>query len=759
MTMTKAEFFSRGNEHFFFDDPAAVAKYCLEHWPGDCKHIIRIADEVSRNYFLFDMEHDMERTWEPVTFDPEGEVDWEYRPGNDPEFTFQFNRHRFFICLGQAYWLTGDEKYARHFIRLLMSWIHNIKRTPETEKTTWRILETGIRGENWVKAIRYFKDCPLLTDQMVDEFYRCLVEHAEYIIQMHSPYRYMSNWGVMENHGLFEIGIAVPDETLKKRYIQIALEHLEIESRMQILGDGIQWEQSPLYHNEVLHCYEDVLILASRNDIEVPDTILDAVRRMAYGNLAWKKPDHKQFLMGDSDDMDIRDYLSIAAYLYRDGMLKFGGFPILDFESVWDLGIESAGIYEKLEAREPDFTSIALSDSGNYYLRSGWEENASLLHFHCGTMGAGHGHSDKLHVDLVVNGEDVLTDAGRCTYVVDWGRFQFKDPSAHNTITVDGKDFTVCRDSWECSKLCQPVKGQYRFTGEYEFVQGGHLGYLMEDVSQETADGQHGDLDAAGNGTGAAKTAEAGSEASEAGIEAASGRDGVFVNRKIVHIKPDLYIIMDEMYAKGSHTYQQYWNFSETGTVSLSPVHPVKVPELPGLREAGNPDPTLHKDGKQADYSVEAIGTPAVQTAVFTGEKAEAKFFFLTPGAEGHLETSKIARHYNRYEERQRIKMEAAGCGFTSLLTVVQGGAKGERKDCQVVKLPVKSALKGIFYPASMAEALKITSDGKEYVVIICHQEVNSPTDLEEVDGCLGFGNVIVFDKAVDTKVGTVLNY
>ena len=85
------------------------------------------------------------------------------------------------------------------------------------------------------------------------------------------------------------------------------------------------------------------------------------------------------------------------------------------------------------------------------------------------------------------------------------GRFEFKDPTAHNTITVDGKFFTVCKDSWECSKLCQPVKQQFFTTDDYEFVQGGHLGYM--DMEQ-----------------------------------------GVFVNRKILYIKPDIYVIMDEMY-------------------------------------------------------------------------------------------------------------------------------------------------------------------------------------------------------------------
>lgn len=44
-------------------------------------------------------------------------------------------------------------------------------------------------------------------------------------------------------------------------------------------------------------------------------------------------------------------------------------------------------------------------------------------------------------------------------------------------------------------------------------------------------------------------------------------------------------------------------------------------------------------------------------------------------------------------------------------------------------------------------------------VVIFCHQEVNSPTDLTGAAGCMGYGNVIVFDKAEGSVGGTVLCY
>ncbi len=734
--MTKQEFFARGKEYFFVDGPKEAAEYCREHWPEECRHIIKAASAVCRNEFLFDLPHDLEQTWEPVCFGPEGPVDWGYRPDSDPEFSYQFNRHRFFICLGQAYWLTKDETYARHFLRLLTDWMERVKRTPESEKTEWRILEAGFRGEYWTKAIRYFAGCPLLTDQVVDAFYHCLIEHAEYILEMHSPYRYISNWGVLENHGLFEIGVAMPEEERRTRYTSIAMEHLEIQARMQVLGDGVQWEQSPMYHNEVLHCFEDVMILALRNHIPVPATFLEAVRKMAYANLAWQKPDGREFMTGDSDDMEIRDYLGVAAWLFQDPVLKTGGREVLDYESVWDIGVAGAKEYEAMKAVRPDFLSVALEDSGNYYLRSGWGERADLLHFHCGTMGAGHGHSDKLHVDLVVRGEDVLTDSGRYTYAVDKGRFDFKNPDAHNTITVDGKYFTVCKDSWECSKLCQPVKQPYKFTGKYEFVQGGHLGYL----------------DSAG---------------------------GVFVNRKVIWIKPDLYVVMDEMYSGDPHTYEQYWNFSERGQVKLSQWRPVEAPQLPGPEAAGDPDPTIRKNGQkeaknpdpvaggkgQEAGAQEGMGpicreeakTLAVQTADFIGEKAQARFFFLTPKAKAETILGKVARHYNQQKARQKVRVKIKGEGFTSLLTVIQAGEAGNLPRYQVEKLPVKSALKGFYYPDSMAEGLKITGNGKEYVVVICHQEVNSPTDLEEVDGCLGYGNVIVFDKAETDKAGTVL--
>ena len=672
MGMKKEAFFDRDQFHYYFEDGKAVAEYCRKFFREDVLHTIEVADGVCEKYFLFNSKWDLEQA-DPVKF--EGKVDWNYMPSGDPEFVWQFNRHRFFMTLGQAYQITGDEKYARAFVELAEDWIDTVPLNEETAGGPWRSLETGFRGEYWCKAVWLFHDSPSLTEEFLQKYYDSLTLHAKHLINCHSPYRYMSNWGVIENHGLFEIAVCLPQNEKTKEWINFAVKNLEVQAKMQIMPDGVQWEQSPMYHNEVLHCFLDVLLLAERNGIALPKVIPEQTKKMAMADLVWLKPDHHIVMMGDSDDIDVRDRISVAAYLFHDPVLRFGGYERLDYESIWDLGIRAAISYQDMEKQKPDFLSAYLEYSGNTYFRSDWSENANFLHLHSGTLGAGHGHSDKLHIDLVVNGEDVLMDGGRFTYVTGEKRFEYKDPTGHNTVTVDDKPFTVCKDSWECSKLAQPVKENFRCTESAEFVQTGHLGYM----------------DMPG---------------------------GVFLNRKIVYLKPDIFILVDEMYTGDEHSYQQYFHFNNEGVVS-------------------------RKEGK-------------IPVVTYRGEKAKADFYFLSDDIRIVLQKGHISRHYNQEEGNTVCKVTKEQRGFASLVTVIDADPD---RVLTVEKIPVKSALKGSTYPETMAEALKLNVRGKEYVVIVCHQEINSPTDMAEADGCMGYGNVIVFDKEKQQVVGEVLNW
>lgn len=524
--MEKELYFENPNNYITEQDKKWIGSYVKENWKEEAEHIIRIADDVSEKSFLFDLRWDMERTYVPVRF--EKEVVWDYMPGDDPEFIFQFNRHQFFICLGQAYAMTGDEKYAAAYAGLLSSWIRSNPLTEETRKTTWRSIEAGIRAETWVKSMGYFKESPSVDDHLMKDFMDCLRVHGEYLMTTYQYFQIKSNWGVIENRGLMEIALALPRTGRTKEYLEAALGRLLEEIKVQITDDGVQWEQSPMYHNEVFHCYLEVMRLGRRYGINLPQAMTERVHKMACANLMWKKPNHCQPMQGDSDETDIRDLLSQSAWLFSDPVLKSGAYGCMDYDGAWDFLREGVEGYEKLPVKLPEHTDCFMRDNGNLYIRSGWEETSDYFHFRCGFLGGGHGHSDKLHMDMVFAGEDVLMDTGRYHYVTGEKRTWFKSALGHNVPLVDGQDYLLCRDAWGVDNRSAAYLGGYKKKDGFTYIEGSHCGYLN------------------------------------------AGIGNVLITRKIIGIGTGLYVVLDEFYSREKHKYQQMFHFNNQGEVHLS---------------------------------------------------------------------------------------------------------------------------------------------------------------------------------------------
>lgn len=644
-----------------------LSLYCQSHFPKDVHHILRIADEVSQQTFLFDLPWDMERTFIPYTF--KDQIDWDYSANGDEEWTFMLARHRYMVCLGQAYSLTKDEKYALAFVRLCSDFIDHAPLTPASPKTTWRTIDSAIRIENWIKASIHMNDSIHFTTEFKDKLFTSLMEHGTYLHHYHDAFRTLSNWGVLQYNGLLLLGLFMPEHPLSESFIQTALTHLATQAKIQVMDDGAHWEQSPMYHNEVLHCYLNVVHMAQVNHLELPAIILEKTKAMCYANLYWAKPNHHQVIQSDSDDTDVRDLITKGAYLFADPVLKFAGYDRLDFEAAWDLGLEAIKTYEELASTASAVTSIALSDSGNYYFRDSWEENANFMHFRCGTLGSGHGHADLLHIDLAAHGEDILIDSGRYTYLDTKERLALKSSSAHNTTTVDNLPFSECTDSWGYGHLAKYVKGDFITKGNYEMVSGSHLGYMTLPTG------------------------------------------GIYTTRKVIYIKPDIFVIVDAFYGQGVHTYEEHFHFNNEGTLSVD------------------------------------------EAAIYTGQKAHAKLICVSPDVTSEVLASQLSKHYNKMEANQKVKFSRKGDGFTSMLCVISTDSVDTPSDFTASKVPVSFAGKGTLLRDDQVEALHITKGTKEYTVIICHNEVIGGVDLLVANGHQGYGEVMVFDKHGDLTV------
>lgn len=490
-----------------------VAEHLMAYYPDECAFAIKTADDSVEKHFIFNQRWDMERTWEYVCFDDK--IDFLHQPGNDPEWIYAFNRLKHFISLGQAYRLTGDRKYAIAWKNQVKAWIEDVKETDTKNEKAWRTIETGIRLDTLAKSWLFFEGTEE-ADSIESLFISSIENHADSILRRSwNSYHLMSNWGVLSNHGLYIAGVIFSHPEWEKE----ALYRLSMELKNEVYDDGSQWEQSPMYHNEVTRDYLDVVLFSRFGTIALEPWFVDKVYKLAKMNQMWMKPNGSEPMMGDSDDIDIRDVLSESAYIFSDGKMKWISYPELEYETSWIVGMDGIEEYRKLNAIIPDEVDYFLPDSGNGYSRTEWSESASYIRFHNGTLGAGHGHADQTHLSIVNKGKDLLVDAGRYTYVPGDDRYRFKNNFAHNVVTVDGKSLYPEKDSWECSSLDRAVNTRASFKGDIVAFEGGHLGYY---------------------------------------------REGVFINRRVLWIKnANIVIVIDEMYSDKAHSYDSRFNLAE----------------------------------------------------------------------------------------------------------------------------------------------------------------------------------------------------
>ena len=667
MNITKDVFFNQTGKEFFFKDPFAMADYARINFPNECGQTVKKADNVAAQRFQFNLRWDLERSEDFVVF--EDEIDWLKQPGNDPEWVFAFNRMSFWVCLGRAYALTRDEKYAKVFVKQLRHWL---KTVPKSDNAAWRSIEVGFRMEYWLKAIRYFEASPEVDDDVINLFCGSVVSHAEFLMDTWNPYNLMSNWGILANRGLFIAGAMLPETERTGVYKATAANRLSRQLHMQVYRDGTHWEQSPMYHNEMLKCFLDIMLLSKRTGISLPANIELKTRDMCYYSIFSAKPNHHEICMGDSDDIDWRDLITRAAALFNDGVLKSRAYEKPDYDSLWEMGETGLEDFEGLAVSTPPETDKAFYDSNNYYFRSGWDNNATFVHFHCGTLGAGHGHADKLHIDVFSRGEDVLADAGRYTYVFGKDRIRYKEPRSHNVIMADGEDYYVCKDSWECTDLTRGLNQRFFSCSRYGYTEGGHLAYIKK---------------------------------------------GVYINRRVIYLKPDVIVIADELYSTGAHIYNQLFHWGSTGVLV----------------------------GGDNRY-------------VYRGSRVKAEMVVMAKGLTTQVGESFTSKHYNREEPRCLLETSFSGEGFTGAFTVLALSDADSDKQLCIDKLEVKSTFKGILFKDSQIEALNITFGNEHYTVVVAHEEFASPTDTFEADGCIGFGSCVVFDRAAgEIETGTVL--
>lgn len=194
-------------------------------------------------------------------------------------------------------------------------------------------------------------------------------------------------------------------------------------------------------------------------------------------------------------------------------------------------------------------------------------------------------------------------------------------------------------------------------------------------------------------------------------------KEGVLAKRKIIAIGSRLFILMDEFYPVGIHTFEQMFQFSREKGIMIS----------------GN---RIHYEGEKIRMDMHYM----------SGDMSTDGSISMVPGgmSAGDGQTTGA------------VSVRKEGGAFRSLLSVIHCYEKGEISNMEIRKLVPESFKKGTMNDQQV-EALEITMGEKRYIVSISHLDVLESADLFRVGDCNGFGNVLVFNASSEEKRPIVL--
>ncbi len=413
----------------------------------------------------------------------------------DLKVFWEINRTAHFVTLGQAYWLTGDHRYADGFTNQVSSWID---RNPVGMGIGWSAsLDVAFRAIQWLWALSLCADSREVTPDFVARMVKSLIEHGCHIEKYLSYYFSPNTHLTGEALGLFYLGVALPELRRAERWRKLGLQILLDQLPKHVRGDGVYFEQSSYYHRYTADFYTHLFALIRANGIALgreDEHLLWQKLEALLDHLMWiERPDLTWPLFGDDDGgrlikfapraaNDFRDTLAVGAAIFKRGDWKrmAGDAPV---EMLWLLGPEGVACYDRLKAEAQPETSRAFETSGYFVMRDGWERDSSFALIDCGRhggeIGLGHAHSDALAIELAIRGATWLVDPATFVYGSDpETRDWFRRSAAHNTATVDGEDQSVLSApfAWKTGANCRLIA--FDDLGDCVVFEGSHDGYL-----------------------------------------------------------------------------------------------------------------------------------------------------------------------------------------------------------------------------------------------------------------------------------------
>ena len=405
---------------------------------------------------------------------------------SDVKRPWELSRLQWLLPAGQAFRLTGDERYAQAARDIVDEWI---SANPHAWTVNWSCtMEPALRILSWTALFHFLAGSQSWADEgFRGRFLSALYMHGSFVETHIERASINGNHLTADAAGMVFAGLFFEGIGAAGRWAAAGWRELEREIGLQVHPDGVDFEASVPYHRLVA----ELFLLAARyrqvRGLDVSSAYAGRMKAMAAFTAAYSRPDGTSPVWGDADDGravplgtqalgDHRYLVGLVALAFDDEALSARSWGAGD-EIAWHFG--PAAPSRRQPERAP--ASAAFREGGVYILQNA----RNHVFVDCGPVGlaglGGHGHNDALSFEAWLDGTALIVDPGAYVYTSSFEeRNAFRSTAAHNTIQVDDAEINRFHSPDNLWNLHEDARAEclvFRTSKEETEFVGLHHGY------------------------------------------------------------------------------------------------------------------------------------------------------------------------------------------------------------------------------------------------------------------------------------------
>jgi uncharacterized heparinase superfamily protein len=410
-----------------------------------------------------------------------------FQDKSDVKIPWEISRMQWLIPLGQAYILTGEEKYANFVKEILEDWIAE---NTYAHSVNWTCtMEVALRIIVWEWFFHVFsKSRAWAVPDFRFKFLKSLYLHSFFTERNLEKSDINGNHYVADGAGLVFAGLFFKGYKPGVQFLNVGLNILTKEIELQVFPDGVDYEASVPYHRLVTELFFFPALFLANSGFKLEDRYVNKIVKMADFVKSYIRHNGSVPLFGDADDartlpmglqsINDHDYLATLIGLAFNKPELITGNRSTHDEIFWVLGSERL---KELPQIQYNYHSKAFPDGGFYIMGNA----DSHIFIDCGPVGlagrGGHGHNDLLSFEALIQGEQIVSDCGAYLYTADYvERNAFRSTSYHNTPMIDGEEinrFISPNYLWNLKNDALHKLHKWESNDHYDVFKGSHSGY------------------------------------------------------------------------------------------------------------------------------------------------------------------------------------------------------------------------------------------------------------------------------------------